>query len=365
LLVMVALLEAMGLPWAWHKFCGGLAYEWVGFYTDWDRFVVGISEKRSLWVATWCREKLAAGAVLIQEFSEVLGRFVFATQAVEHVKPLLGPMFAWVAALPKSAFVEIPVTIKLLLHFIQHVFQDDAMRLVTVQAANAPRPRLTFRADARAEGDVVEAGGWQIAGSGDPADSPWFRFRLDRGNAPWAFHGGEPYRSIAAIELYTTLVATMVLGPEGADGLLQLTSVSGQTDNRGNSFAVAKLLSTKYPLNIVLMELALQLHRRGAILDLGWIPREQNVEADELSNGVVRNFTAAHERKVDIAALDFIVLPTLMKVAESFYKDLRKTKDAKRRLEEESALADTIRKPRAKLVTRRRVEDKLRATNPW
>ena len=39
---------------------------------------------------------------------------------------------------------------------------------------------------------------------------------------------------------------------------------SAGTDNIGNSYAVARLLSTSFPLNAFLMELALRLQREGA-----------------------------------------------------------------------------------------------------
>jgi hypothetical protein len=56
--------------------------------------MVGISEKRAIWVADWCQKKLDHTSVLMQEVMEVvLGRLVLAIQAVEHVKPLWDPLF--------------------------------------------------------------------------------------------------------------------------------------------------------------------------------------------------------------------------------------------------------------------------------
>ena len=47
---------------------------------------------------------------------------------------------------------------------------------------------------------------------------------------------------------------------------------------------VSRLLTTKFPLACFLMELALQLQSREADLELFWLPRLQNVEADALTN---------------------------------------------------------------------------------
>ena len=175
----------------------------------------GISEKRDIWVADWCQKKLDTTSVLMQEVIEVLGRLVFATQAVEHVKPLLGPLLAWTAAVPSGLFVELPLTVRLIFKLLIRIFRDASMRMVEVSKANSYKSRRTFRADARAEGDTVEAGGWESTGLGEPKDSRWFKMELTRKNAAWAFH---------------------------AD-------------------------ATKYPLNVILMELALQLQRCNSCLD--------------------------------------------------------------------------------------------------
>ena len=102
------------------------------------------------------------------------------------------------------------------------------------------------------------------------------------------------------------------------------------------------------------MELALQLQRHNSCLDLAWLPREQNIEADELSNGVTRSFDMKNEIPVNIADLEFIVLPELMAEGKHFYGDLLKKKEAKKR----GALAGLEAK-------KRKLEDKLRARDPW
>jgi hypothetical protein len=200
----------------------------------------------------------------------------------------------------------------------------------------------------------VEAGGWESTGLGEPKDSRWFKMELTRKNAAWAFHAGEPYRSIASIELFTTLVAAMVFRQDNTDGLLQLSVLEGETDNKGNAYVVAKLMTTKYPLNIILMELALQLQRCNSCLDLAWVPREQNIEADELSNGVTRSFDMKNEIPVKVEDLQFIVLHDLMDEAKTFYGDLLKKKEAK-----------TKNPQWGQTAKKRKLEDKLRARDPW
>lgn len=92
---------------------------------------------------------------------------------------------------------------------------------------------------------------------------------------------GEAYRQIASLELLATLAAVTLFGvpPGEACGF----HCSAATDNRGNSNLVSRLLTTKFPLCILLMELAAQLQDRGAELRLHWLPRLQNEEAGDYS----------------------------------------------------------------------------------
>ena len=63
-----------------------------------------------------------------------------------------------------------------------------------------------------------------------------------------------------------------------------LTFSSG-TDNQGNSYLLDRMMTTKYPLVVVLMELAHQMRRRRLVLRARWLPRLQNEEADALTKG--------------------------------------------------------------------------------
>ena len=109
-----------------------------------------------------------------------------------------------------------------------------------------------FRTDAEAEGELVVIGGYQTRdglGRAIPhAAAKRFMVTLNRETAAWAFAKGEPFQAIASLELLGTLLGTILLldgdeCPELRSGCG--VSVGGLTDNRGNMFAVAKLLTTK------------------------------------------------------------------------------------------------------------------------
>ena len=92
--------------------------------------------------------------------------------------------------------------------------------------------------------------------------------------------------TIASLDLLGVLVGVMVLMLEVGDpgespGSISLTC---GTDNQGNMYLMDKLLTTKHPFGVVLMELSTQLGRRGATLRADRIPRLQNEEADALTD---------------------------------------------------------------------------------
>ena len=100
-----------------------------------------------------------------------------------------------------------------------------------------------------------------------------------------------------------------------SDGILV---VPGFTDNRGNKFVLTRLQTTKFPLCLILMELASLLEERGQRLEMTWSPREVNVEADRLAEQDFRGFTS--ELRVDAEIYGnnahWLVLDKLMEAAK-------------------------------------------------
>ena len=160
-----------------------------------------------------------------------------------------------------------------------------------------------FRLDAKAEGDTVALGGWRCRGAANTKNATWFAISLNRRNAPWAFQKGEAFRTIASLELLGVLVGLMVLVPDeelhGAErsGLLR---ISCGTDNLGNTYLLDRLITTKYPLGVVLMEVAHQCHRKGLSLRADWVPRLENQEADDLTNLEFKCFSPQNRLDVQL-----------------------------------------------------------------
>jgi len=174
---------------------------------------------------------------------------------------------------------------------------------------------------------------------------------VTRKNCPWLYLKGEPFRTIAAAELLAVTIAVMVFKKDAkwlrANGRF---SITGFTDNSSNSFVVDKYLSTKFPVSLVLMELAHQLGDMEVALNLHWIPRGQNEEADDLSKGRFDKFNEKKRIEVDLEKMDFQVIPFLAEVAGKLDEEIRLKKVSKEKLVPE-------RKTPA--------EEKLRMKQPW
>ena len=156
--------------------------------------------------------------------------------------------------------------------------------------------------------------------------------RLTRRNAPWAFARGEPFRTIASLELMGALLGVMVLLPvtdfDRPGESTGLVTFGCGTDSLGHDFLVDTLMTTTCPLGLILIELAHQLSLRRAALRAQWISRMQNEEADALTNEDFRHFCPGRMIPVDLARLPSGLLPQLFEQGKSFVAELDELKRA-------------------------------------
>jgi hypothetical protein len=178
---------------------------------------------------------------------------------------------------------------------------------------------------------LVTVGGYQTQdeeGKEIPhKEAKWFLLTLTRITAPWAFIKGEPFRAIASLELLGSLLGVMLLvegndtGPHLYKGSLSV-GVGGLTDNSGNRYAVARLLTTKWPLVAFLAELSTQLESRKMLFEMSWVPREQNAEADAITNGDTEWLDPRRRVATVMDDLPFIVLKSLLAQGAIFYEEI-------------------------------------------
>ena len=195
-----------------------------------------------------------------------------------------------------------------------------------------------FRLDEKAEGDEVCVGGWLCRGGLTTREAPWFSVRLNKRTAPWAYARGEPFRTIASLELLGALLGVMVLLPlqdyEGESATSGLVTLGCATDNQGNSFLVDRLMTSKYPLGVILIELSHQVALRGATLRARWVPRDQNEEADSLTNSDFRHFSPDKRINVELEKMPFGVLQELLARGENYLSELAALKLTEKKMPE-------------------------------
>ena len=347
LLYWLFILELLEVPISWKKVKAGTTVQWIGYTLCVQTFRKGIAEKKFRWVEDWVRRHLASGGATGREVKAALGRLTFVAGALQMLRPFLGPLFAWSAILRGGAFAKFPDAVHMLLKFIESCVREEPMTVARSVAFSAEE---VFRVDAKAEKDKIVIGGWESYGVSSTKEARWFSVELTRRNAAWAYVKGEPFRAIASLELTAILVALILFG-NGAKWTGRRTKmhITGITDNLGNAFLVHKFLSCKFPLSIVLMEVSCQLRRLNLEMDLGWVPRDQNTQADALTNSSFEDFDSSRRIVVDFESVEFIVLRELMEEAGKLDEDIKLVKSSKEAKQDKSARERSPRKRRGEM----------------
>ena len=143
--------------------------------------------------------------------------------------------------------------------------------------------------------------------------------------------------------------------------------LAGETDNAGNSYVVSRMMTTKWPLAAILMEVTIQVRSRQLDVALDWIPRLQNAEADAITNEDYRDFDTERriETSVEAAAAKFVLLPRLLIAGEKIVESQREAKATKA---EAAKIEETEERKRDRPPARRwkkPLSKRLRATDPW
>ena len=301
--------------------------QWIGYTLDIENCTKGISRRKVQWFEEWVKKHMEAGGIAGRDLKSALARLSFVSGALQQIRPLLGPLCAWSAVLKGGTFAKFPDAVLILLNFVVSQIKEEPMARAILPKRE---PTDIFRVDAKAEGELIVLGAWESYGGIPTEEARWFSVRLSRKSAPWAYVKGDPFKTISSLELTATLLAVMVFGKDGKwrgeRGRLAITSF---TDSLVNAFAMQRFLSCKYPLSIVVMELAAQLRENALELDLQWIPRGQNEEADDLTNERYDRFSPEKRIAVDFTGIKFKVLDRLMEEAGKLDSEIALAKSSK------------------------------------
>jgi hypothetical protein len=359
-LLAISILLAFGFPFKWTKFRGGFEVEWLGMAVSYKQYSMGLSESRAQWLSGWINKILSEGTVLAGEMASGLGRLNYAAQALYYEKAFLGIIYLWTSAIISAGKykADIPWAVRLVLKWIgtriMRPVDELGGRLQEAPDYSGKRVEW-FRSDAKAEGGRAWIGGWEIREGQSTLKSRWFALEITRADAPWIYaKADDPQRVIAALELLGSILCILLFDPNAQMGGRTNCMLTGATDNRGNSFIVRKLSSTKWPIVALMIELSEQLRKRKALLDLVWVPRDDNTEADELTNLDYHSFDMANRIEVEFKTIKWEVLPDILQVSEDLYKDVCQQRETRK-----SRNIQPIAK------RKRAVAGKLKWTDPW
>ena len=290
LLMWLAMFEAIGTPFSYKKFKGGYTVAFVGYELSYADTSVGISPARGSWILRWIEEaRQARFVVQVRRFSEFLGRLGFVARLLTWIKPHLGPLYSWQAAVTASTVAKLPDTVIFTLEYLKRAFSDMSFK---VPAARALRGcGVAFRTDAKCADGFVVVGGWETTQA--PSTARWFSLRITPEDAPYLFDSaGKSQWASASAELLGTLIALWAFDhlKKGACRRSLVVELRAETDNRGNAALLAKKSTTRWPLLFLNMQLSELLMRASLRLSLGWRPRDENQQADDLTNGVFNSF---------------------------------------------------------------------------
>ena len=299
-LMWLVLYLMVGTPFAWKKFKGGLRVAFIGYELDYSAYLVGMSDARGAWLVSWIQEaRRSRYVVATRKFSEFLGRLGFVSRLLYWLKPHLAPLYAWSAATHRCAVGRLPDTVILTLLYIEEAFAEMEYKVSPLKVAKSTQP--AFFIDAKCEDGRVVLGGWESLGP--VGSSRWFSITLSPEEAPYLFdEDNHSQWASASAELLATLAALYLFGHLKPAARVRHFPVviPAVTDNRGNESLARKQSTTKWPLMLVNIQLSHLLMKAMLKLDLQWRPREENQDADDLTNHRFQNFSA--ERRITCKA---------------------------------------------------------------
>ena len=292
---------------------------------------LGLSPKRAKWMADWTLGVAKAGRISSKEMEQGLGRLGFAANALTWERPFLGPLYSWSAAIRnKKGVLKIPVMLRTLLFFLhERLAAGDSLQDPPTQHFSDSYD-IEFFTDAKATEDEAWVGGFLQSQQGEVLE--WFSEKIDRGWAEWLFVKKDLKRIIASLELLATLIAIRLWAGRDGSRSKGVCWVRAGTDNQSNTYAVSKMMSTKYPLTLLVMELSETLRARCCELNLQWIPREKNQLADDLTNEKFDHFPAGCRIHWIGGDTKWLVLDRTIFKSREFFEELQSEKiEAKNR----------------------------------
>ena len=242
---------------------------------------------------------------------------------------MLGPLYAWASAMQSNrGALTIPWAIQFILSWIAKRLKEGGRMEAVKRPVFQDGSTLRIWTDAKATEHAAWIGGW-LEESSDSKACRWFSFKVTESFAPWLFFRGKnPKRVIAALELLATLVA-LRLWLKGGGASAEIY-VEAFTDDRGNSFILRKGLSTKFPVTLLVIEVAETLRRYDAYATLTWVRRDGNELADALTNEDFSAFEPQRRELVGENHFQWFVMDELLRGSEELFNEIKEHKVRKK-----------------------------------
>ena len=325
-MVLAAAYEVVGTPFAYHKFKGGVAVDYIGYHVSYATWSAGVSDSRARWVISWISNAEESDWVVVgRAMVELTGRLTFVARILTWLKPFLAPLLhSRTSVLARGTACRMPALVHVSLVYIRAQLLEGH-RLVPAPTRPSSLQQL-FRTDAKCEVGRIVLGGWLLGVEADPATAKWFCVELAPDQVPWLFkEDGSSQWASSSAELLATYMACVAFAPDIclSECALPATITAG-TDNRSNPQALEKGSSMKWPLMGIMMQFASYLASCGGRIKLQWRPREENIEADDLTNSRFDRFDLS--RRVDVSFGD---LP--MSIFDSLFRMHRQSSPNSRR----------------------------------
>jgi len=155
-------MSILGFPFKWAKHRGGLRVDWIGIFTDYPTYRIGLSPSRATWMRNWVLEMASSGVTTSKDCEQGWGRLGFASLALVWERPFLGPLYSWSAAIRnKPGRLRIPAMLRAILFFLGSRLEEggQVQEPPPLIDRNKVGQDLLFYTDAKAGEHVAWIGG--------------------------------------------------------------------------------------------------------------------------------------------------------------------------------------------------------------
>ena len=112
--MVLAAYEVVGTPFAYHKFKGGVAVDYIGYHVSYATGSAGVSDSRARWVISWISNAEESDWIVVgRAMIELTGRLTFVARILTWLKPCLAPLHSWTSVLARGTACRMPALVHL------------------------------------------------------------------------------------------------------------------------------------------------------------------------------------------------------------------------------------------------------------